>query len=44
MATFTITAEIAAPPETVFDVLSDHRNYARITPLRSSTLEREGIT
>ncbi len=42
MATFTLTSEIAAPPETVFDVLSDHRNYANLTPLRSSTLEREG--
>ncbi len=42
MATFTITSGIAAPVETVFDVLTDHRGYAKITPLRSSTLEREG--
>ncbi len=26
----------------MFDVLTDHRGYSRITPLRSSTLEREG--
>lgn len=42
MANFTISSEIAAPVETVFDVLTDHRGYAKITPLRSSTLEREG--
>ena len=42
MATFTLHAEINAPVETVFEVLTDHRGYANITPLRSSTLEREG--
>jgi hypothetical protein len=42
MATFTLHAEINAPIDTVFDVLSDHRSYQNITPLRSSTLEREG--
>lgn len=42
MATFTLVRTIAAPIDTVFEVLSDHRGYARITPLRSSTLEREG--
>jgi len=42
MASFTFTREIAAPPETVFDVLTDHRRYAEITPLRRSELEREG--
>ena len=42
MATFTLSADIAAPADTVFDVLTDHRGYAGITPLRSSTLEREG--
>ena len=26
----------------VFDVLTDHRRYAEITPLRKSVLEREG--
>jgi uncharacterized protein YndB with AHSA1/START domain len=33
---------VAAPVETVFEVLTDHRGYSRITPLRKSTLEREG--
>jgi uncharacterized protein YndB with AHSA1/START domain len=42
MATFTLNASIAAPVETVFDVLSDHSRYADITPLRSSVLERQG--
>jgi uncharacterized protein YndB with AHSA1/START domain len=34
--------EIAATPEVVFDVLTDHRGYAEITPMRRSELEREG--
>lgn len=42
MASFTFTRHIAAPPQTVFDVLTDHRRYAAITPLRKSVLEREG--
>ena len=42
MASFTLVREIAAPPETVFDVLTDHRRYAEITRLRKSELEREG--
>lgn len=42
MASFTFTREIAAPPETVFEVLTDHRRYAELTPLRKSELEREG--
>lgn len=42
MASFTIVRRIAAPPQTVFDVLTDHRRYSKITPLRKSTLEREG--
>lgn len=42
MATFTLRASVSAPIETVFDVLTDHRSYARLTPLRSSTLEQEG--
>jgi uncharacterized protein YndB with AHSA1/START domain len=36
--------EIEAPPEVVFDVLTDHRLYAELTPLRRSELEREGET
>jgi hypothetical protein len=42
MASFTLTREIAAPPATVFGVLTDHRKYSDLTPLRKSELEREG--
>jgi uncharacterized protein YndB with AHSA1/START domain len=42
MIDFTIERTISAPPETVFDKLTDHRSYASMTPLRRSTLEREG--
>src|SRR5262245_56325532 len=42
VASFTFTREIAAPPETVFEVLTDHRRYNELTPLRKSELEREG--
>ncbi len=42
MASFTYTRQVAAPPETVFEVLTDHRGYAEITPLRKAELEREG--
>lgn len=42
MASFTLARHIAAPPQTVFDVLTDHRGYAAITPIRKSELEREG--
>jgi uncharacterized protein YndB with AHSA1/START domain len=42
VASFTLVREVDAPPEAVFDVLTDHRRYAEITRLRRSTLEREG--
>ena len=42
MASFTFVREVDAPPETVFEVLTDHRRYAEITPMRKSGLEREG--
>lgn len=42
MASFTYEKQVAAPPETVFEVLTDHRRYNEITPLRKSELEREG--
>jgi uncharacterized protein YndB with AHSA1/START domain len=42
VASFTFTREIAAPPATVFGVLTDHRKYSELTPLRKSELEREG--
>jgi hypothetical protein len=42
VASFTLVREVKAPPEVVFDVLTDHRRYAEITRLRKSELEREG--
>lgn len=42
MASFTLVREVDAPPEVVFDVLTDHRRYAELSRLRKSTLEREG--
>ena len=42
MATFTYQRHIGAPPQTVFDVLTEHHLYAAITPMRKSVLEREG--
>lgn len=42
MSSFTLVREVAASPETVFEVLTDHRGYADITPMRKSELEREG--
>jgi uncharacterized protein YndB with AHSA1/START domain len=42
VASFTLVREIAASPEVVFDVLTDHRRYAELTPLRRSELERVG--
>jgi uncharacterized protein YndB with AHSA1/START domain len=42
MASFTYVRQIAAPPQTVFDVLTEHERYAAITPMRKSVLEREG--
>ncbi len=43
MTSFTFVREVGAPPEVVFDVLTDHRGYAEITALRKSVLEREGV-
>jgi hypothetical protein len=42
MASFVISSFSQAPPETVFDVLTDHRGYVKLTPLRSAELEQEG--
>jgi len=42
VASFTFERQVAAPVETVFEVLTDHRRYSEITPLRKSVLEREG--
>jgi uncharacterized protein YndB with AHSA1/START domain len=42
VASFTLIREVDAAPEVVFDVLTDHRRYSELTPLRRSVLEREG--
>jgi uncharacterized protein YndB with AHSA1/START domain len=42
MPSFSFDRQIAAPPETVFEVLTDHRGIAKITPVRKAVLEREG--
>jgi uncharacterized protein YndB with AHSA1/START domain len=42
MASFKYVRQVAAPPEVVFDVLTDHRRYTEITSLRKAELEREG--
>lgn len=42
MASFTYERQVAASPEIVFDVLTDHRRYNEITALRKAELEREG--
>jgi uncharacterized protein YndB with AHSA1/START domain len=42
MASLTFERDVAAPPQTVFDVLTDHQGYAALTLLRTSVLEREG--
>jgi len=43
MSSFTLERSVVAPPEVIFDVLTDHRGYADITPARSAELEREGV-
>ena len=42
MASFRYVRQVAAPPEIVFEVLTDHRRYPEITALRKAELEREG--
>jgi uncharacterized protein YndB with AHSA1/START domain len=42
VASFTFTREISASADVVFEVLTDHRRYSELTPLRKSVLEREG--
>lgn len=42
MASFRYVRQVAAPPEVVFDVLTDHRRYPEMTLLRKAELEREG--
>jgi uncharacterized protein YndB with AHSA1/START domain len=42
MASFKYVRQVDAPPEIVFDVLTDHCRYPEITSLRKAELEREG--
>jgi uncharacterized protein YndB with AHSA1/START domain len=42
MADFTLTRQIDAAPEVVFDTITDHRRYSDYTPIRRAELEREG--
>ncbi|HET9677608.1 MAG TPA: SRPBCC family protein [Solirubrobacterales bacterium] len=42
MASFTYERQVAAPPEIVFDVITDHRRYPEMTSVRKATIEREG--
>lgn len=41
-SSFTLQRTIKAPPGRVFDAFVDHRRYAEMTPVRKSTLEKEG--
>ena len=41
-SSFTLTRTVKAPIGKVFDAFVDHRAYADMTPLRKSTLEKEG--
>lgn len=41
-ANFTIQRTIKAPVDKVFEALTDHRGYASMTPVRKSTLDKEG--
>lgn len=43
MTEFVIHKTVEAKPETVFDVFTDHRSYAKLVgPIRTSELERKG--
>ena len=42
MATIDVTRTFDAPPEAVFDVLSDHARYDRFRGIRRSELGKEG--
>ncbi|MGH8459919.1 MAG: SRPBCC family protein [Nevskiales bacterium] len=44
MQTITVTRTIKAPIEKVFELISDHANYAQFGGLKSSKLLREGKT
>lgn len=42
MAEFVLTRKMEAPPEVVFDTITDHRRYSEYTPIRRAELERVG--
>jgi hypothetical protein len=42
MRTLTVIRSIPAPPERVFDLISDHAGYVRFRGIRRSELLREG--
>lgn len=41
-SSFTLNRTVNAPIARVFDAFTDHRAYADMTPVRKSTLDREG--
>lgn len=41
-SSFTLTRTVNAPIDTVFDAFTNHAGYADMTPMRKSTLEKEG--
>lgn len=41
-ASFTINRTIRAPAQKVFEAITDHRAYAEMTPMRKTTLDKEG--
>ena len=43
MQSIHVTRTIPAPPEPVFDLLTDHANYERFRPIHASRLLREGV-
>lgn len=42
-AAFTINRTIRAPAQEVFDAITDHRGYQDMTPMRRTTLDKEGV-
>lgn len=41
-SSFTLNRTVNAPIGQVFDAFTDHRRYAEMTPMRKSTLDKEG--
>ncbi len=42
MPSLTLSREIDAPAEVVFETITDHASYSSFTPIRRAELEREG--